>query len=231
MGLLPSSRVGKLEFYEAHINTWQTNAVAIGLTPASVTALGALADDARKAFEDMETARNAAKAATQIFYEKISALHAGPGAGQDMIDAIRLKAQTTSNPGVYALAQIPPPATPSTTPPPGTPFDFTVGLKQDGSLELKWKCTNPSGTQGTIYEVMRRFTLDGPFTFIGASGTRSFIDQTIPNGAAPATYRVTAVRSTQRGSAAQFTVNFGVGGGGGLTIASVSDASQVKMAA
>lgn len=230
MGIVPDSRVGKLNFYEARLAPWAANAVAIGVTPAAVAALDALAIDARKAFEDMEAARNAAKAATQIFYEAIRNLHSGPGAGSDMIDAIRVKAQSTDDPGVYALAQIPPPATPSTTPPPGTPSNFTVGLNQDGSLLLKWKCDNPSGTQGTIYEVMRRFTLDGPFTFIGASGTRSFIDQTIPNGAAPATYRITAVRSTQRGSPAQFTVSFGVGGSG-PTVTSVSNGTQVKMAA
>jgi len=228
MSLVPDSRIGKLNFYEARIAPWQANAAAIGVLPAAVTALDALAVDARKAFNDMEAARNAAKASTQVFYEAIRALHSGPGAGQDMIDAIRLKAQTTNDPGVYALAQIPPPATPSTTPPPGTPSNFTVGLLQNGAIELKWKCDNPSGTQGTIYEVMRRFTLDGPFSFVGASGTRSFIDQTIPAGSSPATYQITAVRSTQRGAPAQFTVSFGVGGLG-LSIASVSEG--VKLAA
>ena len=37
------------------------------------------------------------------------------------------------------MPQIPPPAQGGTTPPPGTPFDFAVGLLQDGSLQLKWK--------------------------------------------------------------------------------------------
>lgn len=225
MGIVPTTRVGKLNFYEARIAPWAANAAAIGVLPAAVTALDGLAVDARKAYNDMEALRNAAKAATQVFYESIRALHSGPGAGQDMIQAIRVKAQTTNNPNVYALAQIPPPATPSTSPPPGTPSNFAVVLLQNGAIELRWKCNNPSGTQGTIYEVMRRFTLNGPFTFIGASGTRSFVDETIPTGSAPATYQITAVRSTQRGNPAQFTVSFGVGGVGGLgiSIAGVSE--------
>ncbi|MBM4108026.1 MAG: hypothetical protein FJ255_04340 [Phycisphaerae bacterium] len=132
----------------------------------------------------------------------------------------------------YVLAQIPPPATPGVTPPPGTPFAFTVGLLQNGALELKWKCANPSGTQGTIYEVKR--SIGGPpagaLTFVGATGVKSFTDETLPSGSAPVTYQITAVRSTSRGSPAQFTVNFGIGGPG-LTIASVVEGGPVKMAA
>ncbi|MCC6951557.1 MAG: hypothetical protein IT433_08925 [Phycisphaerales bacterium] len=125
------------------------------------------------------------------------------------------------------------PATPGTTPPPGTPFEFTVGLLQNGALELKWKCSNPSGTVGTIYEVKRSIG-SGAFAFIGVSGVKMFTDETLPNGAMPATYQVTAVRSTARGNPAQFTVNFGIGGGGGFAITSVTEgtaATPVKLAA
>lgn len=229
MGVVPDSRLGKIEFYEAHISPWTTNAATIGLTPASVTALGTLTTAARNAFNAAEAARQAAKAATQAFYDAVRAMHNGPGAGADMIDTIRNYAETKNNPNVYTLAQIPPPATPGTTPPPGTPFDFTVGLLQNGALELKWKCSNPSGTQGTIYEVKRQIG-SGAFTFVGATGVRTFTDDTLSNGSAPVTYQITAVRSTSRGNPAQFTVNFGIGGPG-LTIASITEASPVKMAA
>jgi hypothetical protein len=228
MGVVPESRLGKIEFYEAHIAPWTTNAAAVGLTPAAVTALGALTTQARAAFNAAEAARQAAKTATQNFYDKVRALHSGPGAGQDMIDTIRVFAETKNDPNVYTLAQIPPPATPGTTPPPGTPFEFTVGLLQNGALELKWKCNNPSGTQGTIYEVMRKIA-SGAFNFVGATGVRTFTDETIPSGSAPVTYRITAVRSTSRGSPAQFTVNFGIGGPG-LTIASITEGGPMKMA-
>jgi len=157
-----------------------------------------------------------------------------PGAGADMIQTIKTYAQTTNNPNVYVLAQIPPPAQGGTTPPPGTPFDFTVGLLQDGSLQLKWKCSNPSGTVGTIYEVKRQIG-GGAFEFVGATGVKTFTDDTL-TGASPVTYQITAVLSTARGNPAQFVVNFGVGGGG-LTVASVvstpesSSGGDIKMAA
>ena len=236
MGVIPDSRLGKIQFYESHTlagGPWATNAAAIGLTPTSVTTLATLTTQARAAYNAAESARQAAKTATQNLYDKVRALHNGPGAGQDMIDTIRLWAETKNDPNVYTLAQIPPPATPGTTPPPGTPFEFTVGLLQNGALALKWKCNNPSGTQGTIYEVKRKIgSSTGAFNFVGASGVKTFTDQTLPSSSAPVTYQIIAVRSTSRGNPAQFTVNFGIGGGGaGLTIASVTDGSNVKLAA
>jgi hypothetical protein len=229
MGVVPDTRIGKIEFYEAHITPWTSNAAGIGLTPASVTALGTLTTAARAAYNAHLAAREAARAATDNFYDKVRAMHSNPGAGSDMIQTIKTYAETKNDPNVYVLAQIPPPAAPGTTPPPGTPFEFTVGLLQNGALELKWKCNNPSGTQGTIYEVKRSVN-GGAFNFVGATGVKSFTDDTLPSGATPATYQVTAVRSTARGNPAQFTVNFGIGGPG-LTIASVVESGPVKLAA
>ncbi|XVJ58669.1 MAG: hypothetical protein HEQ23_04410 [Tepidisphaera sp.] len=235
MGIVPTTRLGKIEFYEAHIAPWTSNAAAVGLLPATVTALATATTQARAAFNAAEAARQAAKTATQNFYDKVRAMHNGPGAGQDMIDTIRLYAETKNDPNVYTLAQIPPPATPGTTPPPGTPYEFAVGLLQNGAVELKWKCNNPSGTSGTIYEVMRK-TGSGGFVFVGGTGVRVFVDETIPAGSAPVTYQITAVRSTTRGNPAQFTVNFGIGGPT-LTVAGGAEgglgggASPVKMAA
>jgi hypothetical protein len=48
------------------------------------------------------------------------------------------------------------------------------------------------------------------------------VDDTLPIASAPVTYQITAVRSTARGNPAQYTVNFGTGGGGGLAIASIT---------
>lgn len=237
MGIVPETRLGKIEFYEAHTlagGPWAANAANIGLTPAAVTALGTLTTQARAAFNAAEAARQAAKTATQNFYDKVRAMHSGAGAGQDMIDTIRLWAESKNDPNVYTLAQIPPPATPGTTPPPGTPLDFTVGLLQNGALELKWKCNNPSGTQGTVYEVKRKdgSGAGGAFNYVGSTGVKNFTDETVVSGTASVTYQVTAIRSTQRGNPAQFTVSFGVGGGGGFAITSVTEGTGVmKMAA
>lgn len=51
-------------------------------------------------------------------------------------------------------------------------------------------------------------------TRAGAAGSRKFLDGTLPAGASPVTYQVTAVRSTAAGNPAQFVVNFGTGGSG-----------------
>lgn len=234
MGIVPDSRIGKIEFYEAHTlagGPWATNAASIGLTPAAVTALGTLTTQARAAFNAAEAARQAAKAATQKFYDTVRAMHSAPGAGSDMIETIKTWAQTKNDPNVYVLAQIPPPAAPGVTPPPGTPFEFTVGLLQNGALELKWKCNNPSGTQGTVYEIKRKTGATGSFGYVGSTGVKNFTDDTVAAGSPSVTYQVTAIRSTQRGNPGQFTVSFGVGGPG-LTIASVVEGSgNMKMAA
>ncbi|MCL4220112.1 MAG: hypothetical protein KJZ65_01955 [Phycisphaerales bacterium] len=230
MATVPTTNLGKIEFYESHLPAWGTNAVAIGLTAGSVTSLATLTAAARTAYNAHVAAQAAARAATANYYDKVAAMHAGPGAGSDMIRTIRAFAQSSNNPNVYVLAQIPPPATPGPVPAPGTPFAFKVGLLQNGALELKWKCHNPSGASGTVYEIMRRVG-SGPFSYLDAPGQRQFVDAGVPAGAASVTYQITAARSTTRGNPAQFTVTFGTGAGAG-TIASVtSDAVAVKMAA
>lgn len=230
MGIVPSTRLGKIEFYEAHTAPWTANAAAIGLAPASVTGLSAAVTAARAAYNAHVVAQDAAKAATNNFYDKVRAMHAGPGMGSDMIQTIKTYAESKNDPNVYNLAQIPPPPVPGTVPPPGTPSNFTVGLLQNGSVELRWRCENPAGSGGTIYEVRRRTgtSTEAPFVFVGAVGTRTFVDGTIPSGASPVAYEITAVRSTTRGAPAQFTVTFGVGGGSGFV---VSSTPEVKLAA
>jgi hypothetical protein len=113
-------------------------------------------------------------------------------------------------------------ATPAPVPPPGTPGNFKVVLAGNGSLELKWKCSNPPGSQGTLYQIWRRVGAAGEFTYLGGAGEKKFTDATIPAGSASVTYQIQAARSTAVGPWAQFNVNFGVGSSG-PTIASVSE--------
>lgn len=98
-------------------------------------------------------------------------------------------------------------------------------------LILTWKCVNPDGASGTIYEVRRRLGTGGDSVLIGASGNKSFTDDTVPSGTARVSYFVTGVRSTARGNTAQFDVNFGVGGPGLGVVDVTGTAAQVKMAA
>lgn len=217
MGVVPNGRIEKVQFYETHRAPWEANAVAIGLTAAQVTALMDLVDDARNNYEKMLSKRNDALAATQEFNNSVTLMQ---NAGSAAIKAIKTRAAMTNDPNVYTLAQIPAPLPPGPSPTPGTPFELAVGLLGNGALELRWKCANPAGTSGTIYEVQRRLSGGGggSFAYVGSTGTRKFIDETLPAGTAIATYQITAVRSTARGAPAQFLVNFGIGGGDGLLV-------------
>ena len=76
-------------------------------------------------------------------------------------------------------------------------------------------------------EYRTRGRVGGAFAFVGNPGEKAFVDETVPAGAVPVTYRITATRSTARGNPAQFTVNFGAGG---ASVTSVV-AESVKLAA
>ena len=224
MGVIPASRLGKIEFYESHLQAWATNAASIGLDPAAVLAFQTLVTNARSAYLDAEMKREASKAATLTFHEDTDAMAT---IGSALMKNIRAYAESTDDPGVYALAQIPAPSQPSPVGPPGQPYELTVGLAQTGALALRWKCDNPSGATGTVYEVQRRIGT-GPFQFVEVAGERAFEDVTIPAGSSNIVYQITAVRGKARGPAAQFLVNFGVGGAASVT--AIED-GEIKLAA
>jgi hypothetical protein len=107
------------------------------------------------------------------------------------------------------------PGRPGRLPAPGQPAGFASTLRVDGTLRLTWRCKNPVGAAGTLYEVRRSdrsaATGAGGWTalaFVGLAGTRSFVDDTIPAGTAAVRYQVTAVRSTRRGAPGSHVVSF-----------------------
>jgi hypothetical protein len=223
MGVVPATRIGKIDFYEAHLQAWATNAASIGLDPAAVLAFQTIVAEARTRHLDAEMKREASKAATQVFYGRTDAMGA---VGSAMLRTIRAFADTTNDSDVYTLAQIPAPATPGPVGPPGQPYELHVGLAATGALQLKWKCDNPSGSQGTVYEVQRRIG-SGPFQFVELAGERTLEDDTIPAGSSSMIYQIIAARGKTRGQAAQFIVNFGVGG----VTASAVENTDIKLAA
>jgi hypothetical protein len=205
MSLIPPTNHGTIEYLQSKVEPWTTHATAIGTTTTAVTAMDAKLTAAQEKLAAQVAAQQLAKTATAELNAAIRDLRR---AGSDIVKQIRAKAATTGD-GVYFLARIPSPALPTPVPPPGTPSDFAATLNPDGSLKLKWKCTNPRGAVGTMYQVTRRIGGSGPFHALGGSGTKTFLDPTVPAGTASVTYQVTAVRSTATGTAAQFTVNFG----------------------
>jgi len=208
--ILPEGAVERVSFFEHHAGVFAERALAIGTTPAAVALLAERTTAAREAFNAQQLAFERARGATQAFQDAVALMTV---AGGDIIKQVKAKAATDGS-AIYGLALLPVPATPAPLPPPGTPTGFTIALSQVGALTLRWRCANPRGSGGTIYQVSRQVGASGAFDVIGASGIRRFVDDTLPSGAASVTYEIVAMRSTRRGSPGRFTVNFGVGGQG-----------------
>lgn len=231
MSIVPSSKPDRIAFYEDHIAVWTASATDLGILPSECTALAALVASARSAYSNQGIAADAARSATSDATLAVQSMHT---LGASVIAKIKAYAESTGNPGVLNTAQLPQPNPDSPVGPPGKPTDFVVTLNQSGSLNLKWKCANPPGAVGTVYEVLRRIGAGGTFTYVGvAGGDKSYTDETLPAGSSGVAYRVTGLRSGLRGPTVQCDVNFGVAGGGGFTVQSVveSEAPEIKVAA
>ncbi len=216
--LLPRPVLELLQFCEMHSPVWTANAAAIGLSPAQATAFATATTAARAAHTAQQNAIEAARVATAAAKDAVLGLRRLAG---DDIRTIRAFAEQQAKPlVVYNLAQIPAPAAPAPLPPPGTPFDFTAGLNTDGSVTLRWKCTNPVGSGAVVYNIRRKVGDSTTYTLIGAVGERRFDDATIPFGAGRVEYVITAQRGQATGNpSSPFTIMFGVEGPG-LSIAS-----------
>lgn len=220
MSLVPRKFVDRIQFFNEHLAPWTANAVAIGTTPGEVTTLATQVQAARDAYEAQQAAQGAARAATETLRQAVAAM-SNTGAG--IIEQVRTKARSAGD-SVFPLAQIPSPAIPSPAGPPGTPYNLVAELTGLGPLNLKWKCTNPVGTTGTVYQIWRRDNGSSPI-YLGGTGAKTFVDQTIPPGVNNVTYQIQAVRSTAKGDWATFNVNFGAGG------ATVTEMPAAKLAA
>lgn len=229
MAVVPSKPIDKVQFYEDHVAPFTTNAIAIGLTSTECTDLGAKSTAARAAYNAQQSAQQVARAATETFHNTVDTLGT---TGAALLKKIRAKAEQTGNPDVYALARIPAPAVPSPRPAPGKPTDLKVTLDGNGALILTWKCPNPVGSSGTIYQIYRAVGSSEDFAYLGGVGTRKYTDSTVPAGATRLTYQIQAARSTAVGLWATFIVSFGSGGGSGAaSVESVNAAMAPKMAA
>ena len=220
MGVVPEKPAERVTFYLNHATTWNGSASQIGTTVADVADLQTKATAARAALDSQQAARQAAKTATENARNAVAAMSI---AGASILKEIRATGERTGDPNVYVLADIPAPALPAPTPPPGTPSNLSVTLDGNGALLLKWKCSNPRGASGTIYQIWRRDSPTSELNYLGGVGSKKYTDGTIPAGATQITYQIQAVRSTAKGLWATFNVNFGTGTAGATT-ASVTDA-------
>ncbi|HZZ44448.1 MAG TPA: hypothetical protein VFE58_16045 [Tepidisphaeraceae bacterium] len=222
MSLVPSKKTDKVAFFNSKIAPWTTNSVAIGTTTAAVTDLGTKVTAAQTALAAQVAAEQAVKTATQTADNAVNIMAV---AGAAIIKGIRAKAAVSGD-SVYELAQIPDPATPAPVTTLGQPTDFKVQLGADGALTLGWKCASPRAT-GVIYQIWRSFDGGANFLYAGGTGTKSFVDNTVPAGTSALLYKIQAVRSTATGPWATFNILLGVGSGGQMTASLI----QPKLAA
>lgn len=210
MSTYPTSpRSAFLEWCEAHKETFISNATAIGLTAAQATAFADDTDAASGANLSQSKAKDALMVATQTVDAALATLRTRAG---DTVRTIRAFAEQSSDPlEVYNTAEIsaPKPATPA--PPPAQPTNLTVTLDPtEGTVTLRWKAANPTGTSGTAYIIKRKLPGESSFNFIGVSGTKEFVDTTLAAGPDWVQYTVQGQRADVPGPVSPvFTVNFG----------------------
>jgi hypothetical protein len=226
MALMPKSVNGQIQFFEAHLSDWTTNAVAIGSSAPEVAAIAAKTEAARAALVAQETAQDTAKTRTAELRQAVDALLQ---AGSDLIKKVRAKAATDGD-VIYNLANIPAPATPSAVGQPGQPTALQASLLPNGTLDLSWKCTNPPGCNGVIYQIYRKIESTGDYHYLGGSGDKTWTDNTLPAGVPSVTYQIQGTRSTAIGVAAEFTVNFGVSNGSGVSVIASTAKAQPQPA-
>jgi len=223
MSVVPNKYPQRVQFYENRVTPWTNNSIAIGTNVAKVQNLMTLVQQASARLNEQQTALAAAKAATLAFNLAVESMSVE---GASIIKQIRAQAETNGD-YVYSIALIPAPATPSPTAPPGTPTALKVTLDGNGALLLNWKCKNPRGTSGTLYQIYRKVGVAGDFKYLGGTGDKKFTDDAVPAGVTQVTYQIQAVRSTAVGLWATFNVFFGSNTGQTTTANVVENAPRI----
>ncbi len=203
--VLPDSMKSSLEFLESIIDDWAANAAAIGLTPTQVTGLTTRLTNARAKLDAATAARLDSKSATEDWHNAFDSMDA---MARDLILTIKAFAATTNNNGVYSLAHIPAPASPSPLGPPAVPTDVSAQLDAaNGNVMLSWKGSLFGGTQFVVERSVTPASSGesaaqaGPWINMGSTVEKTFTDEAVPAGTAVAAYRIYAQRSS--GTSAQ----------------------------
>lgn len=223
MPVLPDTKLGQLEFFEAHKDLWMANAASIGIVPASMTAFKTQIAADRTAYDAMQVAREAGKASTQNFYNTHGTML---DTGRAFIAAIKAFAETSHNPNVYVLANIDPPAPPTPAPTPETPTDLVGAISPSGSVTLTWSATRSGATRGIFFLVERQRASETTWTPLGGVMEKAILDPNPGLGEGPVQYRVRAGRNT---SYSEWTVpiSFNVPCGPGLNATNDSNTTGV----
>ena len=183
MAEVPNTVLGKIEFFEQHIPVWSADPTAIGLTAQQIIDLTGLTGAARVAYNDAQSVRQTAKAATLTQNNAVADMMAF---GTAAIATIKAFADISGDDqSVYAAAE----------------------LLNTGQIKLSWKGTV---AHGTFYAVWRRLGEGQPYETLGSVSAKSFTDTTIPVATPEATYYLITHRDELSSEATEpITVRFG----------------------
>lgn len=195
-----------LNFGESHDAVWTANAVGIGITAIQAGSYTTKVAAARAKYDAMIVARNAAKTATQQWYDAAIEMRDN---GAMLLGIIKGFADTQADPNaVYALAQIPPQGSRTPAGPPTDCTNLTLELTNQGNVQLDW-----TGTlrQGQFFSVWRKLAGQSVFTQIGSVAKKAFLDDQVPQGTQYAQYQVRAHRGSLVSQGCEpVTILFGV---------------------
>jgi len=196
---IPNGRIDRLNWIESLIDQWTANQATLGLSPAQIAALTQRASDAREAFENAELIRANAKAVTNTFHSAADGAHA---LASNLLLLIKATAVTSDAPeAVYLAAGITPRKKPSPTGRPGQPSIASATLNGDGSVTLHFYASGPASPVGTVWQVSRRLEGQASPRIIGSAdpATKSYQDNTLPEGTSSATYQIQGIRGGVKG--------------------------------
>ena len=114
MAVQPRKKQDNIEFFEQRAPIWEANAATLNLSAEETAQLTSLTGTARTKYDAAQLKADEAKSATA---EQDLAIAAMRDLGADLIKKIRVAAQQTANPELFAIAQIPEPKDPSAIPP------------------------------------------------------------------------------------------------------------------
>lgn len=188
MSVLPTKRSELIQFFTQRLSSWQADPTAIGLTVEAVTELAGKTASASSLYQAALVARQDSRDATSEYYTGTDDLREF---GAALVAAIKAFAQTSGDPGVYALASIPEPADPSPSAPPAVPTNIELSMRTSGSVDISWEGTV---AQGTFYEVQRSLNDGVNWTTITSVPAREALDAGVPQGTPRAYYRIRGVK-------------------------------------
>ncbi|UYV11972.1 MAG: hypothetical protein NCW75_11780 [Phycisphaera sp.] len=210
--VIPVKKSEELAFFEQRAPIWEANAAQLNLSIERTAELTALTNAARAAYDQAQSLRSQAKAATSAQNQALTAMH---NLGAELIKSIRTTAELENDPSLYGIAQIPEPKDPAPIPPVEA-SNLSFDLLNDGALELAW---DGRVSTGTTYIVQRAITpaggSQGTYQDLGFADEKRFVDTTIPAGTERASYVVRAKKGgTITAGTAPITVRFTIGGNG-----------------